>query len=74
MIGDAALRRRDHQRLSGLLAEGSRVACERLDVIAWTGNGNADQERVGRGVFGNDRQDVAEQPSFEPPVRVPFTM
>ncbi len=64
LIGDAALGRRDHQRLSGLPRERRRVARERLDVIAGTGDGHADQESIGGGVLRDDREDIAEQPSI----------
>lgn len=64
LIGNASLGRRDHQRLSGLLAEGSRVTGKGLHIITGPGDGNADQERVGRGVFRDDGQDVTEQPAI----------
>ena len=61
MIGDAALRRGDHQRLSGLLAECRGIAGKGLDIVARTGDGDADQERVGGGIFCDHRKNVTEQ-------------
>ena len=63
LVRDAALGRRDHQRLAGLLAEGRGVARKGFDVVTGAGDGHADQERVGRRVFRDHRQDVAEQPA-----------
>ena len=63
LIGDAALGRRDHQRLAGLLAEGRCIARKGFDVVTWAGDGHADQKRIGGGVFRDHRQDVAEQPA-----------
>ena len=37
--------------------------CEGLYVVARTGHGDTDQERICRGIFRDDRQDVAEQPA-----------
>ena len=43
------------------LAERRGVARKRLDVVAGAGHRHADQERIGRRIFGDHRQDVAEQ-------------
>ena len=61
MIGNASLGRRNHERLSGLLAEGGRIAGKRLDVIAGPRDGDADQKRVGRWIFGDDGKNIAKQ-------------
>ena len=48
----------------GLPVAAAKAAVSRgegLDVVAGAGDGHADQEGVGRGVLGDDRQDVAEQ-------------
>jgi hypothetical protein len=63
LVGDAALGRGNHQRLAGLPAECRGIARKGFDVVTGAGHRHADQERVGRGVLRDHRQDVAEQPA-----------